>query len=348
MRDFDARFSAKKKERKLLEFSDFEHQALRLLRTGWRVHPAVPEHPAELCRRDGGRISGHERFAGCHLPLPCFPEDDLFLVGDLKQSIYRFRQADPSIFRAKLNAWAPLPGGIARPRPEEGTAGGNALLALDANFRSAPQVVAGINFIFEQLMTPQLGDTAYGDGQRLVCGAPGEYAGSVEAHFLPDETAETDAAWIAQRVEELVKNGEPVRDGSSTRPVQYEDCCILLAARGDFLAYEEALTARGIPVYADARENLMEAAHIRPLISLLKVIDNPAQDIYLAAAMLGPMFGFTDDDLVRLRARSAAMQKKAQEEQGAKETGKSASRMSLYGAVLQVVQSGDETSFTQR
>ena len=63
-------------------------------------------------------------------------------------------------------------------------------------------------------MTPQLGDTAYGDGQRLVCGAPGEYAGSVEAHFLPDDTAETDAAWIAQRVEELVKNGEPVRDAA--------------------------------------------------------------------------------------------------------------------------------------
>ena len=71
----------------------------------------------------------------------------------------------------------------------------------------------------------------------------------------------------------------------------------------------EALTARGIPVYADARENLMEAPHIRPLISLLKVIDNPAQDIYLAAAMLGPVFGFTDDDLVRLRAQSAALQK---------------------------------------
>ena len=145
-----------------------------------------------------------------------------------------------------------------------------------------------------------------------------------------------------------MKNGEPVRDGSSTRPVQYEDCCILLAARGDFLAYEEALTARGIPVYADARENLMEAAHIRPLISLLKVIDNPAQDIYLAAAMLGPMFGFTDDDLVRLRAQSAAMQKKAQEEQGAKETGKRASRMSLYGAVLQVVQNDDEHRSPER
>ena len=344
VRDFDARFSAKKKERKLLEFSDFEHQALRLLRT--------PEgEPTLLCqsiRQNYAAVMVDEYQDTNALQdaiyrcLASPAGDDLFLVGDLKQSIYRFRQADPSIFRTKLDVWTPLPGGTARPRPAEGTPGTDALLALDANFRSAPQVVAGINFIFEQLMTPRLGDTAYGDGQRLVCGAPGEYAGSVEAHFLPDDTAETDAAWIAQRIEELVQNGTPVRDGSSTRPVQYEDCCILLAARGDFLAYEEALTARGIPVYADARENLMTAPHIRPLISLLKVIDNPAQDIYLAAAMLGPMFGFTDDDLVRLRACSEEAQKK-QQAPGTKHT-----RMSLYGAVLQVVQSEDETPFTQK
>ena len=344
VRDFDARFSAKKKERKLLEFSDFEHQALRLLRT--------PEgEPTPLCqsiRQNYAAVMVDEYQDTNALQdaiyrcLASPAGDNLFLVGDLKQSIYRFRQADPSIFRTKLDVWAPLPGGTARPRPAEGTLGTDALLALDANFRSAPQVVAGINFIFEQLMTHRLGDTAYGDGQRLVCGAPGEYAGSVEAHFLPDDTAETDAAWIAQRIEELVQNGTPVRDGSSTRPVQYEDCCILLAARGDFLAYEEALTARGIPVYADARENLMTAPHIRPLISLLKVIDNPAQDIYLAAAMLGPMFGFTDDDLVRLRACSEEAQKQ-QQEPGTKHT-----RMSLYGAVLQVVQSEDETPFTQK
>ena len=344
VRDFDARFSAKKKERKLLEFSDFEHQALRLLRT--------PEgEPTPLCqsiRQNYAAVMVDEYQDTNALQdaiyrcLASPAGDDLFLVGDLKQSIYRFRQADPSIFRTKLDVWAPLPGGTARPRPAEGTPGTDALLALDANFRSAPQVVAGINFIFEQLMTPRLGDTAYGDGQRLVCGAPGEYAGSVEAHFLPDDTAETDAAWIAQRIEELVQNGTPVRDGGSVRPVQYEDCCILLSARGDFPAYVEALTARGIPVYADARENLMEAPHIRPLISLLKVIDNPAQDIYLAAAMLGPMFGFTDDDLVRLRACSEEAQKK-QQEPGAKHT-----RMSLYGAVLQVVQSEDDTPFTQK
>ena len=311
VRDFDARFSAKKRERKLLEFSDFEHFALRLLRspdgTPTPLCGSIRQNYAAVMVDEYQDTNALQDALYRCLASPA--GDDLFLVGDLKQSIYRFRQADPSIFREKLDRWPALPGGAARPRPPEGTAGQNALLALDANFRSAPQVVEGINFIFEQLMTPQLGDTAYGDGQRLVCGAPGDYSGSVEAQFLPDDEAETDAAWIARRIEELVAAGEPVREGSTTRPVQYEDCCILLSARGDFPAYVEALTARGIPVYADARENLMEAPHIRPLISLLKVIDNPAQDIYLAAAMLGPVFGFTDDDLVRLRALSAALQK---------------------------------------
>mgnify|MGYP005928077381 CR=1 FL=1 len=336
VRDFDARFAARKRERRLLEFSDFEHLALRLLRD-------ADGQPTELCQgiRQGYAAVMVDEYQdtnalqdALYRCLASSAGDDLFLVGDLKQSIYRFRQADPSIFREKLESWPLLAGGEARPRPEDGRPGENAMLALDANFRSAPQVVAGINFIFEQLMTPALGDTAYGDGQRLVCGAPGAYEGSVEVYFLPDDAAEMDAKYIADRIEAMVASGEPVRDGGTTRPVQYEDCCVLLAARGDFPAYAEALTARGIPVYADARENLLDAPHIRPLIALLRVIDNPAQDIYLAAAMLGPMFGFTDDDLVRLRAGAQTPDKHT--------------RISLYGAVLQAVQSGAEDDFTRR
>ena len=340
VRDFDARFSAKKKERKLLEFSDFEHQALRLLRTPDGVCTPLCQsirqsYAAVMVDEYQDTNALQDAIYRC-LASPA--GDDLFLVGDLKQSIYRFRQADPSIFREKLDSWPALPGGAARPRPAESTPGTDAMLALDANFRSAPQVVEGVNFLFERLMSPELGDTAYGDGQRLICGAPGEYTGSVEAHFLPDDTAETDAGWIARRIEEMVQSGEPVRDGSATRPVQYEDCCILLAARNDFPAYVEALTARGIPVYADARENLLDAPHIRPLIALLKVIDNPAQDIYLAAAMLGPLFGFTDDDLVRLRARAEEIQKQQGEN--------APQRISLYGALLLTVNSGEDTPFT--
>ena len=303
VRDFDSRFAAKKKERKLLEFSDFEHLALRLLR-------GPDGAPTALCagiRAGYGAVMVDEYQDTNALQdalYQCLAAPDgsnLFLVGDLKQSIYRFRQADPAIFREKLEHWPLLPGGAARlPVPEGGQAQ-NALLALDANFRSAPAVVEGINFFFEQLMTPDLGDTAYGPGQRLVCGAPGDYQGSVEACLLPDDEQETDAAWIAARIAALVAGGEPVRGDGGVRPVRYEDCCILLAARTSFPVYVRALTERGIPVYADARENLFEAPHIRPLVALLKIIDNPAQDIYLAAAMLGPVFGFTDDDLVRLR-----------------------------------------------
>ncbi len=303
VRDFDSRFAAQKKERKLLEFSDFEHLALRLLR-------GPDGAPTALCagiRAGYGAVMVDEYQDTNALQdalYQCLAAPDgsnLFLVGDLKQSIYRFRQADPAIFREKLEHWPPLPGGAARPPVPEGGQAQNALLALDANFRSAPAVVEGINFFFEQLMTPDLGDTAYGPGQRLVCGAPGDYQGSVEACLLPDDEQETDAAWIAARIAALVAGGEPVRGDSGVRPVRYEDCCILLAARTSFPVYVRALTERGIPVYADARENLFEAAHIRPLVALLKIIDNPAQDIYLAAAMLGPVFGFTDDDLVRLR-----------------------------------------------
>ena len=333
--DFSHRYQAEKARRNALDFSDQEHYAIDLL--------CQPNgQPTELAQQVAQRYreimvdeyQDANDVQNCIFSAVSRQEQNLFTVGDVKQSIYRFRQADPSIFRAKLNAWAPLPSGTARPRSAEGTPGTDALLALDANFRSAPQVVEGINFLFEQLMTPQLGDTAYGDGQRLVCGAPGEYEGSVEACFLSDDTAETDANYIADHIETMVSSGEPVRDGGTTRPVQYEDCCVLLAARGDFPAYAEALTARGIPVYADARENLLDAPHIRPLIALLRVIDNPAQDIYLAAAMLGPMFGFTDDDLVRLRA-------------GAQSTDQH-TRISLYGAVLQAARSGAEDDFTRR
>lgn len=330
VRDFDARFAAKKRERKMLEFSDFEHEALHLLQD-------AEGHPTPLCQniRCGYAAVMVDEYQDTNALQDALyrclasPEgDNLFLVGDLKQSIYRFRQAEPEIFRAKLGAWPALPGAQARLRPPQGHSGSHGMIALDANFRSAPQVVEGINFFFEQLMTPQLGDTAYGDGQRLVCGAPGEYAGSVEVCFQAEDSAETEAAWVARRIFDLVQQGEIVRDGSALRPVRYEDCCILLSARANFPVYAEALTRLGIPVYADARENLLDAPHIRPLVALLRVLDNPAQDVCLAAAMLGPLFGFTEDDLVRLRGGQR--------------------RGSLYGAVIAAADSDAQTPFHQK
>ena len=252
--------------------------------------------------------------------------DNLFFVGDIKQSIYRFRLADPGIFVGKQQQWKPHP----QPAPSPAT------LALDANFRSAPGVIAGINYLFEVFFTQGLGGVPYGDGQRLVVGGDksAAYQGLCEIDVIDGADTAGDAAVIAGRIAEMVKTGFAVRGKEGVRPCRYEDFCILLRGRKGFADYEGALRTAGIPVFADSAADLLDEPHIRPFAALLRVIDNPAQDIYLAAAMLGPMFGFTDDDLVRLRAGA--------------QTPDQHTRISLYGAVLQAVQSGAEDDFTRR
>ena len=218
--------------------------------------------------------------------------DNLFFVGDIKQSIYRFRQADPQVFVDKQQRWQAYP----QPAPQP------ASLALDANFRSAPGVIAGINYLFEVFFSQGLGGVAYGDGQRLVVGSKTtDYRGFCEVDVIDGAGAEGDAAAIAARIREMMAEGFVVRDKTGQRPCRYDDFCILLRGRGDFAVYEAALRTAGIPVFADTAADLLDEPHIRPFAALLRVIDNPAQDIPLAAVLLSPMFPYTADDLVTLR-----------------------------------------------
>ena len=102
----------------------------------------------------------------------------------------------------------------------------------------------------------------------------------------------------------MMADGYPVRDAEpgKTRPCQYDDFCILLRGRSDFALYEAALTALDIPVYADVAADLLDAPHVRPFAALLRVLDNPAQDVELSAVLLSPLYPYTPDDLVQLRA----------------------------------------------
>ena len=349
-RDFAARYYEKKIERKMLDFSDMEQLALRLLRKSATVRDdagkilpiaralARMQDPADcrtpLCAQisdsfDAVMVDEYQDTNALQDALyNCLARpggENLFFVGDLKQSIYRFRQAEPHIFLQRQQSYAPLCGG-ARPRTD---APAPASLALDANFRSAPAVIDGINFIFTQVMRADLGDVVYGDGQRLVCGAPGDYAGQVEATVLTAPEAEDEAAWVADRIHRLVNEEKtPVRCKGGTRPIRYEDCCILVSTRNNFPAYMQALQDRQIPSYAATADDLLDAPPVRSLIVLLRIIDNPTRNIDLAAAMRSELFGFTDDDLLRLRAEKK--------------------KCSLYGALLHALQQeGDDPFFAK-
>ena len=308
----DAYFAAKREE-KLLDYADYEHLTLRLLQTedGRRT---------PLCDTVSRRYSAvlvdeyqdtNALQDAIYFALASPKGDNLFFVGDIKQSIYRFRQAEPGVFIAKQQAWG------AYPQPQ----GAPSALALDANFRSAPAVIGGINYFFETFFSPQLGGVAYGDGQRLVVGLPGAYQGLCELDFLPGADTAAEARAIAARIGQMVEEGFLVREKGAARPAGYGDFCILLRSRGSFAAYASALEAVGIPAYADVAADLLDAPHIRPFAALLRIIDNPAQDVPLAAVLLSPLFGYTVDDLVHLRAAQPAG--------------------SLYGAVLH----GGQTRF---
>ena len=300
VRQFSQAYFAAKLEEKVLDYADYEHLTLDLLQT-----PEGERTP--LCRTVSARYSAvlvdeyqdtNALQDAIYFSLADPAGDNLFFVGDIKQSIYRFRQADPTVFTEKQTAWAPYE------EPETGIMNRPATIALDANFRSAPAVIEGVNFLFEQVFSTDLGGITYGPGQRLVVGKPGDYAGLCQTLVLDgcNDPATDDARAIAARIARMKAEGFPVRGGEGTRPCRDEDFCILLRSRGDFPVYEAALRAAGIPVFADAAADLLDTPHVRPFAALLRIIDNPAQDVELSAVLLSPLYDCRPDDLVRLRS----------------------------------------------
>ena len=290
----DSCFAAKCAE-KVLDYADYEHLTLDLL---------LDEHNERtpLCRTVSGRYRAvlvdeyqdtNALQDAIYFALARPEADNLFFVGDIKQSIYRFRLADPSIFVGKQQQWKPHP----QPAPAPAT------LALDANFRSAPGVIAGINYLLETFFSKGLCGVDYGDGQRLVVGGDknAAYQGMCEVDVMDGADTEAEAQHIARRIAEMVQSGFAVRGKEGVRPCRYDDFCILLRGRKGFPTYEGALRTAGIPVFADSAADLLDEPHIRPFAALLRVIDNPAQDIPLAAVLLSPLFPYTADDLVALR-----------------------------------------------
>lgn len=224
--------------------------------------------------------------------------ENKFMVGDVKQSIYRFRQAMPEIFMGYKDGFETFKGDNYP-----------ATISLDRNFRSRKGVVEGINFFFNFLMTRSTCGIDYKNGESLRFGADYEPSEDADVFVHVIETDKTrgsdlvaEARHIGNEIKKLVESGTLVGKKGKERPIKYSDICVLLRAVKDkapVIARE--LTEMGIPAYFQKQGGFFESREIVTLISMLKVIDNPVQDVPLISVMLSPLFPFTEDDLAKYR-----------------------------------------------
>lgn len=220
---------------------------------------------------------------------------NLFAVGDVKQSIYSFRQANPKLF---TNALA-----VSESYTGNGFSGTNAAILLNRNFRSSDEVIDFVNYVFGCVMSRTAGEIDYTEAEALVRGL--DYPDgdrTTEILIVPDgedSDGNAEARAAAARIKRMLGT-ETVFDKGTERPCRPSDFCILLRNNKNAEKYVRELSEAGIKAYAEEPAGYLQSREISVLTSLLAVIDNPMQNIPLTAALMSPMFMLTADDMARL------------------------------------------------
>ena len=301
VRQFGQAYDQCKRSRRIVDFGDLEHKTLDLLLGRSRSGPTaaakqigdrfreilVDEYQDSNAVQDAIFSALTEKRQNC------------FMVGDVKQSIYQFRLADPGIFLQKYAAYAPA---------EKALPGQGRKILLTKNFRSGGAVLAGANDVFATCMSPDVGGLHYGEEDALQEGFPHVPLGEPEVELWTVPVCEDqyleEAELVAERIEELLGGNHFVRDGDNLRPIRPEDIAILLRSPGSTAgAFQEALARRGRRCVSGGGEDLLQAEEIIVLRALLQTVSNPRQDIPLIAALSSPVFGFTADDLAAFRSK---------------------------------------------
>lgn len=305
VKQFGREYSAEKDKMNSADFSDILHRALNLLavsdgRGGYIKTDLARElssHYVEILVDEYQDINEAQDMIFKAISAD---ENNLFTVGDVKQSIYRFRQAMPEIFLRRRSTTHSFESG-------EYPLG----ITLGSNFRSRVGVTSCVNYIFRQLMSTEAGELEYDDSEALNAAAkyPERDTPDCELHVVTDkgnraDTLEAQARYVARYIDRTVREGKTlVTKGGALHPASYGDFCILLrTAKNVSSVYANALSERGIPVFSPETGGFFEAAEISFILSLLRVLDNPVQDIPLAAVMLSPLFGFSAGELADIRA----------------------------------------------
>lgn len=298
---FKSNFDSIKRQADGMDFSDITHFALKLLIKHENGEP-VKTKLAEEISEQFEEILVDEYQDINEIQNMLFTAvskngENLFTVGDVKQSIYRFRQAMPEIFLKKRNSL------------EDYTDGNYpAKITLDRNFRSRKGVTENINFVFSQLMREETGGVDYGESEALRAAAnyPECDFAQTQLHILSgdDRVTRTDEAeYVAGLIKKAIDNKMQITDKHGTRDASYGDFCILLrsVSNGKAQAYAQALTDMNIPSYVSESTGFFSAAEVSTAVNLMRIIDNPIQDIPLLSVMFSPMFGFTADELAKMR-----------------------------------------------
>ncbi len=304
--DFDARYAAEKRRRSLLDYSDLEHMAAGLLTDG----EGRPTRTAREISRRFREVMVDEyqdvsRVQDLIIRAVSREGKNLFMVGDVKQSIYRFRLADPGIFLEKYLSYADAPAPEGEPRR----------IFLSDNFRSRPEIVDAVNAVFTNIMSERLGELDY--DEKAALRAAGKFEGGVplpeiRAVALPQagddeerpDKVDCEAAAVARMIRELVAGGAEVTENGVKRPMNYGDVAVLLrSANVSGPAYRRALERAGVPVQSGQTEGFFSSPEVQVMLSLLSIIDNPRRDVPLIAVMRSALFGFTPDELAAIRLR---------------------------------------------
>lgn len=275
-------FKAQKFERNEMDFSDYEHYALDILNAdGGQIKHEYQSQFKEIMIDEYQDINRVQEAIITSLKSGGESDGNLFMVGDVKQSIYKFRQADPSLFIEKSKRFTKSKSGH--------------LINLNHNFRSRGEVLSLTNQLFERIMDEEVGEIIYDDNHKLV---QGNYLSESpvlqEVHVIEEADSLIDNPEIRHIVEEIKKK---VNDG-----VSFNDIVILTRNSRDNEMYRKLLSAEDLPVYVNNRSGYLDTLEIRTMLSILSVIDNPLQDDHLVGMMRLPMFDFTEDMIAKIRA----------------------------------------------
>ena len=299
---FGDAYTRAKDSRRILDFSDLEHKTLDLLLGSSRsgITAAARETGERFCEILVDEYQDSNEVQDAIFSALTQKRQNCFMVGDVKQSIYQFRLADPGIFLDKYARYVPA---------EQAQPGQGRKVLLSQNFRSGGAVLAAVNDVFETCMSENVGGLVYGEDEALHEGVPHVPLGEpeVELYAIPagGDAYGREAAFVAERIRQLLDGTHSIRQFPDTlRPVKPEDIVILLRSPGSIGGhYRRALEAVGIRCCSGGGGDLLKTMEIAMLRSLLQTISNPRQDIPLLSVLAGPVFGFTADDLAAFRSR---------------------------------------------